>query len=134
MTFEIRRAFLVTAVCAAPAMWAQGTLADYQRAQALQAKARNLVVNTPGPVSWIGESDRLGYPRAVKGGTEFVLVDAQAGSKKVAFDHDKLAVAISAATGHPYTGLALPFAPSPAGRGGGRSAPGAAPTTAPLTF
>jgi len=127
MTFEIRLFFLVVA---APAIWAQGTLADYQRAQGLQPRARNLVVNMPGPVSWIGESDHFWYSRSVRGGTEFVFVDAAAGSKRLAFDHEKLATAISSATGHKYEALALPFAPS-AGRGGGR---GAAPTTAPLTF
>jgi dienelactone hydrolase len=135
MTFEIRRSsvssFLVAAVCAASAIWGQGTLADYQRAQGLEARARNLVVNTPGPVSWIGQSDHFWYSRSAKGGTEFVFVDAEAGSKRLAFDHDKLAKAISSATGHAYKALELPFAPSPAGRGGGR---GAAPTTAPLTF
>src|SRR4051794_12229299 len=93
-------------------------LVDYQRAQGLQLKARNLVVNTPGPMTWIGESDRFWYPRTVKGGTEFILGDASARSKALAFDHDKLAAAISSATGHTYTGLALPFAPIQGGRGG----------------
>ena len=113
-------------------LWAQGTLADYQRAQGLQNKARGLVVNTPGAVTWIGHSARFWYPRAVKGGTEFVVVDAASGTKKPAFDHDKLAAAISVASGHKYTALELPFAPQ-AGRGGGRAPVGAAPTTAPLT-
>jgi dienelactone hydrolase len=126
------------AICAltfVPALFGQGTLADYERAQGLQAKARGLVVNTPGPISWIGESENFWYARSVKGGTEFVLGDAAAGSKKLAFDHDKLAAAISSATGHTYTGLALPFAPMQGGRGGGgRGAAGATPTTAPLTF
>ena len=58
MTFKIPRSFLVAAVCAAPVILAQGTLADYKRAQGLQAKARNLVVNAPGPVSWIGAQSR----------------------------------------------------------------------------
>ncbi|MDR3701041.1 MAG: S9 family peptidase, partial [Candidatus Sulfopaludibacter sp.] len=118
----------------APALWAQGTLADYQRAQGLQRKARGLVVDSPGTVEWIGKSGHFWYPRTVKGGTEFLLVDAAAGSKKPAFDHDKLAAAISTATGHACTGLTLPFAPQ-AGRGGGggRAAAGA-PQTAPLTF
>ena len=120
---------------AASSAWAQGTVADYQRAQGLQTKARGLVVNTPGAVTWIGLSEHFWYPRAVKGGTEFMMVDAAAGSKKVAFDHDKLAAAISSATGHSYTGLTLPFAPQ-AGRGGGggRGAAGATPMSAPLTF
>jgi dipeptidyl aminopeptidase/acylaminoacyl peptidase len=115
-------------------MHAQGTLADYQRAQSLEAKARGLVVNAPGAIAWIGESDHFWYPRSVAGGTEFVLVDAAARTKKLAFDHDRLAAAISSATGEKYTGLTLPFAPPqglpPAGRGGS----GYPPDTAPLSF
>ena len=136
MTFAIRKLHSAAALCAlstAPAMLGQGTLADYQRAQELQAKASGLVVNTPGPVTWIGASERFWYPRAVKGGTEFVLVDAAAGSKQLAFDHDKLAAAISTATGHPYKGFALPFALAPGGRGRPATVT-ATPLTAPLTF
>src|SRR5580700_4547174 len=135
-TLHLAAAILST-MAIAPALPAQGTLADYQRAQGLQAKARSLVVNTPGPINWIGDSDRFWYSRPVKGGTEFMLVDAAAGVKKPAFDHDRLAAAISVAASHPYTGLALPFAPSPNGRGGdggGRGAAGGPPMTAPLTF
>jgi hypothetical protein len=117
----------------ASCLWAQGTLSDYQRGQGLQAKARGLVVNTPGAITWIGSSDKFWYPRAVKGGTEIVLGDAAAGSKALAFDHDKLAAAISAATGQTYKGLALPFASGAGGRGGaGRGA--TAGSTSPLTF
>jgi hypothetical protein len=138
MTFEIRSSSLslvMVTLGAASALNGQGTLADYERAQGLQAKARHLVVNAPGAITWIGESDHFWYPRSVKGGTEFVLVDADAGAKKLAFDHDKLATAISTAAGHAYTGLALPFAPLQGGRGGGgRATPGAAATTAPMTF
>jgi dienelactone hydrolase len=101
---------------------AQGTLADYQRAQGLQTKARGLVINTPGAMNWIGASDHFWYPKAVKGGTEFEWVDAAAGVKRPAFDHDKLAAAISAASGGKYTGLTLPFAPPAGGRGAGRGA------------
>jgi dipeptidyl aminopeptidase/acylaminoacyl peptidase len=98
-----------------PALHAQGTLADYQRAHDLRTKVRDLVVNTPGTISWIGDSDHFWYPKAVKGGTEFVLVDADAGVKKPAFDQDRLAAAISSATGHKYAALKLPFAPMPWG-------------------
>jgi hypothetical protein len=130
-------AAILSTMAIAPALSAQGTLADYQRAQGLQAKARGLVVNTPGAINWIADSDRFWYSRPVKGGTEFMLVDAAAGVKKPAFDHDKLAVAISSVAGHQYTGLALPFAPAPGGRGGdggGRGAAGGPPMTSPLTF
>jgi dienelactone hydrolase len=139
MTFHIQTSSLSFVLAcglfaAAPDLFAQGTFADYERAHELQAKARGLVINAAGPITWIGESEHFWYWRSVKGGTEFVLADASAGSKKLAFDHDKLAAAISSATGHPYSGLSLPFAPPPGGRGGGRATPGAAPTTAPLTF
>ena len=103
--------------------WAQGTLSDYERAQGIMAKGRGLVVDVPGTPTWIGKTDHFWYTRSVKGGTEFMLADAAAGSKKLAFDHDKLAAAISSATGGKYTGITLPFAPSLGGRGGaGRGA------------
>ena len=98
---------------------AQGTLADYQRGQELQTRARGLVVNAPGAPTWIGDSDHFWYSRSVKGGTEFVMVDASTATRKPAFDHDRLANAISVASGGKYTGLTLPFAPVPGGRGGG---------------
>ncbi len=128
------RSFLVVTcvLSVAPALFSQGTLADYQRAQTLQAKARNLVVNAPGAATSIGNGDHFWYPRSVKGGTEFILVDAGSGTKKLAFDHGKLAAAVSAATAHSYTGLTLPFAPAPGARTG--RAATTAVTTAPLTF
>jgi dienelactone hydrolase len=126
-------AALCSAVVPVSLLRAQGTLVDYQRAHDLRAKARDLVVGTPGAMAWIGDSNHLWYPKTVKGGTEFVLVDAESGSKKAAFDQERLAVAISKATGHPYTALKLPFAPMQ-GRPGARPAADAALTTAPLTF
>lgn len=123
---------LAAAAVAVYSLAAQGTLADYQRAQGLQTKARGLVVNTPGAANWIGHSDRFWYSKPVHGGTEFVMVDATGATKAPAFDHEKLAAAISTATGGHYTALTLPFAPAPGGRGGRGGAPLVA--AAPLTF
>ncbi len=141
MTLKIRTSVLyyfaavaIYTVAFAPGLLAQGTLADYQRGHDLQSKARGLVVNTPGQMAWIGDSDHFWYPRTVKGGTEFFLVDADAGAKKPAFDQTKLAAAISKATGHPYTALKLPFAPMQRGPFRRRPIPGAPVMTAPLTF
>ena len=128
MKLAIRLAAFALAVCP---LAAQGTLADYQRAQDLTAKARGLVVNTPSAATWIGSSDRFWYSKPVTGGTEFVMVDAVASTKKPAFDHEKLAAAISTATGGHYSALTLPFAPAAGGR---RGPPPTAPTTAPLKF
>ena len=141
MTFAMRtpnrtlwsgRGCLPSLPCSALA--AQGTLADYQRAHDLRNKSRDLVVNTPGAASWISDSDHFWYPKSVKGGTEFVLVDADAGAKKPAFDQDKLAAAISGATGHNHT----PPSSFPSRRcrdvRGARPTPDGIATTAPLTF
>jgi len=135
MRFPIRIAGTVTAAgLFASTILAQGTLADYQRGQELQRKSRGLVVNAPGAANWIGDSDHFWYYRSVQGGTEFLLVDATTAAKKPAFDHDKLATAINGASGGHYTGLTLPFAPAPGGRGGGGAGRGGATAPGQLTF
>jgi dipeptidyl aminopeptidase/acylaminoacyl peptidase len=116
-----------------PMLDAQGTLDDYQRAHELRANAFDRVVNIPGRAHWIGDEHRFWYALAVKGGNEYVLVDADAGTKQPAFDQAKLAMAVSAVTQHPYTALTLPFVPV-------RMPPGSKPPvkpdnkTAPLKF
>jgi len=90
-------------------LWAQGTLADYQRGVDFEKNARGLVVNTPSAINWIGDSHRFWYARAVKGGSEFLVVDAGSAQKKPAFDHDRLAAAISSVTGRKWSGLNLPL-------------------------
>ena len=84
---------------------AQGTLADYERAQGLGKQFEGLAVNLPGRVNWIGKSNRFWYRKSVKGGNEYVLVDAESLAKQPAFDHEKLAASLSAATGEKYKAL-----------------------------
>ena len=88
---------------------AQGTRADYERANKLRDKFQGLAVNVPERASWIGTTSRFWYRKSVKGGNEFVLVDAETLAKKPAFDHAKLAASLSAAAGEKYTSLTLPF-------------------------
>ena len=66
------RALAMAAVFGGIAL-AQGTLADYERAQGLAAKARGLVVNQPSAPNWIGESDHFWYSKTVTGGSEFIV-------------------------------------------------------------
>ena len=129
------RSFVTVAVCtvSCSSIAAQGTLEDYQRAHDLNAKAFELVVNVPGPAHWIGDEHRFWYARSVKGGNEYVLVDADAATKKPAFDQAKLAASVSAVTGHPYTALTLPFAPVRS-RAGGRPPAEARGKSSPLKF
>ncbi len=91
------------------ASYAQGTLADYERANGLREKYTALAVNLPERAEWIEKTNRFWYRKAVKGGHEFVLVDAETLAKRPAFDHERLAAALSTAMGQKQTALKLPF-------------------------
>ncbi|HEX5476092.1 MAG TPA: prolyl oligopeptidase family serine peptidase [Vicinamibacterales bacterium] len=88
---------------------AQGTAADYERALGLRKQYEGLVVDAPETAHWIGVTDRFWYRRAVKGGHDFILVDAAARTKGPAFDHATLAASLSKAIGKSYTAIDLPF-------------------------
>ncbi len=89
--------------------YAQGTRADYERAYKLRDKYQAVAINVPERANWIGTTSRFWYRKTVKGGNEFVMVDAVTLSKQPAFDHQKLAASLSTATGGKYTAVTLPF-------------------------
>jgi dipeptidyl peptidase IV (DPP IV)-like protein/prolyl oligopeptidase family protein len=110
MTRTSLRFALLVGVLAFPASAsAQGTASDYARANGLRAKYEGLVVNVPGPATWIDKTGRFWYRRMVKGGSEFIVVDAETQQKRPAFDHDRIAVSLTKATGTSYPALTLPF-------------------------
>lgn len=88
---------------------AQGTAADYARAEQLNARYQGLAVNVPDHATWIGKTPRFWYRRSVKGGYEFMLVDATTLEKRPAFDHAKLAQSLGVAASAQYTAITLPF-------------------------
>jgi hypothetical protein len=88
---------------------AQGTIADYQRAMTLRARYDGLALNVVDERQWIRNTNRFWYRRSVKGGHEFILVDADAKTKQPAFDHARMAEGVSTATKGKYTALTLPF-------------------------
>jgi len=88
---------------------AQVTLADYERAASLRTKFQGLAVNIVNQPTWIGKTSRFWYRKSVKGGNEFVVIDAETLAKKPAFDHEKLAASLSTAAGKKYTAVTLPF-------------------------
>lgn len=87
----------------------QGTLADYDRAFGLRDKVQGKAINLMDRANWIGKTSRFWYRKSVVGGSEFVLVDAETLAKRPAFDHERLAVTLSTATGEKYSALKLPF-------------------------
>jgi dipeptidyl aminopeptidase/acylaminoacyl peptidase len=86
----------------------QGTLEDYRRAATINQRFTNLTVNVAQAPVWVGPT-RFWYRKSVKGGNEFVLVDAATGEKKPAFDHARLAAALGIAAGGTFTATTLPF-------------------------
>src|SRR5215510_11388825 len=112
-TMNLRALFRITTLSLSmilfPAIiFAQGTMADYERANGLRNKLQGLSVNVPEAANWIDKTSRFWYRKSVKGGSEFVLVDAETLAKKPAFDHEKLAASLSAATNGKYTAVTLP--------------------------
>jgi dipeptidyl aminopeptidase/acylaminoacyl peptidase len=89
---------------------AQGTRADYERAeQLLAANARRLVFNMDAAPNWIGDADRFWYLRTSRAGRTFVLVDPAGGRTRPAFDHAALASGLGRASGKTYSADRLPF-------------------------
>ena len=89
--------------------YAQVTRADYERAAGLRRKYDGLAVNIVDRTNWIGKTTRFWYRKSVKGGYEFVIVDAETLTKRPAFDQEKLAASLSNTVGKKYTAVMLPF-------------------------
>lgn len=86
------------------------TWADYARAeQFLPWNVRALIANAQVTPHWLGESDRFWYRRTTRDGAEFILVDPASGARRPAFDHVRLAAALSRAAGAYYVHPQLPF-------------------------
>lgn len=84
--------------------------AVYARAERLLPPAlKRLVLNAYLVPHWIGSSDEFWYERQLPSGHEFVLVDAATGSQRPAFDHARVAQALTAAMGKPVSATELPF-------------------------
>ena len=85
------------------------TAEDYARAEKfLAASTSRLVFNVNIRPTWI-DDDRFWYLQTSPEGKQFILVNAGNQEFEPAFDHKKLADALSAATGTSYTSLNLPF-------------------------
>jgi dipeptidyl aminopeptidase/acylaminoacyl peptidase len=93
-----------------PGVFLAQTAADYDRAARLRERFQGLAVNIAEPANAIEGTSRFWYRKAVKGGNEFVVVDAATLGKKPAFNHDRLAASLSTAIGdQKYAGQRLPF-------------------------
>jgi len=85
------------------------TASDYARAEKWMPYNTNPLVFRSGVRPTWQADDRFWYRIPTAEGSEFLLVDAAKGTRAPAFDHAKLAVALSAATGTTYDAHRLPF-------------------------
>jgi dipeptidyl-peptidase 4 len=95
---------------AASQVKAQGTLEDYQRAQKfLPGNARHLFTSGDVMPHWIEKTDRFWYRSGGVNGSQFILIDAEQNTSNPAFDHARLAEALSHASKQSYDASKLPF-------------------------
>jgi dipeptidyl aminopeptidase/acylaminoacyl peptidase len=107
--------FLLTAIPLALALTThaqQGkvfTAQDYARAEgAMTYNLEPLTERTGIRPTWLPD-DRYYYRTSAAEGNQFILVNPAKGSKGVAFDHAKLAAALSSTSGKTYSAADLPF-------------------------
>lgn len=81
---------------------AQGTVADYERANSLRAKYEAAAIDMAGTPSWIGTGHRFWYRKLSRGVNEYIIFDANTLKKQPAFDHAKIAASLSQLTGNTY--------------------------------
>ena len=109
---SLQLAILAAGFAATVPGWAQPravTAADYARAEKFLAGGLNgLVLHNSVQANWTPD-ERFWYRNTNGDGSEFILVDPARGTRQPAFDHAKLAAALSTATSGKYDGAHLPF-------------------------
>ncbi|MBL0739828.1 S9 family peptidase [Chryseolinea lacunae] len=87
----------------------QGTLQDYRRADSCRTLYKGKVYNAPDKFQWIAGSHTFWYKNNTRTGKEFMLVDAEKNSQRKAFDHARMAQALSAKLRKPMRAQDLPL-------------------------
>jgi dipeptidyl-peptidase 4 len=106
--------FVLAALLAASSLSAQAapeqlSTEDYARAERfLSEHVEPLVLRADVGATWLGDG-RFWYDNRIEGGVEHVIVDPDRGTRERAFDHERMAAALSAATGSAYDALAIPM-------------------------
>ena len=83
-------------------VYAQGTAADYERANGLKAKYEAAAIDIAGQPSWIGNTHRLWYRKLSRGVSVYMIFDADTMQVTVAFDHEKIAASLSKLTNNTF--------------------------------
>ena len=93
-----------------PRLAAQGKQEDYERAQQfLPGNLRHVLYIADVNPHWIQKTSRFWYRKSSPSGNEFILVDSERDAAGPAFDHARLAAALSHANKQEYSSSDLPF-------------------------
>jgi dienelactone hydrolase len=87
---------LAALVLASAGALAQGTAADYTRADSLAARVRGKIVNAVNQANWIGGTAYVWYRKTTPTGTTYILINADSALKRPAFDQLRLAQSLTA--------------------------------------
>ena len=97
------------ALALATPLAAQGTAADYARAEGLRDRYAHVVIDAVDQVRWIDSTPRFWYRKSTPTGSAFIVVDAESKQKRPAFDQARLASALAKVLHRPVDGDSLPF-------------------------
>lgn len=88
---------------------AQGKLADYQRAEAMNRNFTGKVHHVPERIQWFENNQDFWYLETTPRGKEFVKYETGSSKASPLFDAEKLAASLATITGKPVQPYALPF-------------------------
>ena len=84
--------------------------ARYAKAEGvLDHNMRKLIKSPQARPNWIGDTDTFWYLNTSSEGKQFVFVDAASGTKRPAFDHARMATALTELLGDDVDAPQLPF-------------------------
>lgn len=99
--------FVMTSACSSNSE--QVTEEDYKRAETfLSSNTNDLVHGTISGTQWLDDGSLI-YRHSLSDGTEFMIADPGVGTKERAFDHEKIAEALSTIRNEDISPLGLPF-------------------------
>ncbi len=108
--YKTRLFALLTCLVTSSIAFSQGTSTDYERSARLASITRNKVIRDNVDPHWFADNHKFWYRLDLgQGVREFVRVDAEAGKRGPAFDHEKLANALTKAAQKDVKPTRLPF-------------------------
>lgn len=107
----MKRIYLLAigALLSGNALYAQGTLNDYQRAFSLSSNFKDKVFYSDVNPQWIGNTNQFWYVRNTPQGKVYVVTDAVKKTRKELFDHQKLAKLLASSAGQTIDATKLPL-------------------------